>query len=127
MNVKTETFRIINIVDTTKIIVAFSLVVAALAVFYLFPEWPLAVRVLIIVAGVILAAITGMQTEKGRHIWDFVKDAQVEVRKVVWPTRDETLQTTLVVVVMVILVALFLWLLDLLYGWLTGYLLGHGG
>lgn len=127
MNVNTETFRIINIVDTAKIIVAVALVVAALAVFYLLPEWSLAVRVLIIVAGVILAALTGMQTEKGRHIWGFIKDAQIEVRKVVWPTRDETLQTTLVVVVMVVLVALFLWLLDLLYGWLTGFLLGHGG
>ena len=51
---------------------------------------------------------------------------QIEVRKVVWPTRQETIQTTLIVVVMVIIVAIILWLLDMFLGWSIGLLMGHG-
>ena len=51
----------------------------------------------------------GLQTEPGRNLWNFLQDAQVEVRKVVWPTRQETTQTTLLVIAVVILAALILW------------------
>ena len=113
--------------DTVKIIVALLIVVSATAAFYIYPELSLLIRVLVIMAALALSAVIGLQTEKGRLIWDFFKDAQTEVRKVVWPTRDETMQTTLVVVLMVIFIALFLWLLDLLLGWLIGVIMGHGG
>jgi len=72
----------------------------------------LLVRVLIgiVIAGVCLAV--ALQTSAGHSVWELAKEARVEIRRVVWPTRQETTQTTLIVVVMVILVALVLWLID---------------
>jgi preprotein translocase subunit SecE len=67
------------------------------------------------IAGVLVAAFTVgvvLQTEKGAAAWDLAKEARVEVRKVVWPTPQETTQTTLIVVGVVIVVALILWALD---------------
>jgi preprotein translocase subunit SecE len=71
-------------------------------------------------AGVLVAAFTvgvALQTEKGAWVWNLAKEARVEVRKVVWPTPQETTQTTLIVVGVVILVALILWALDSSLSW----------
>ena len=112
--------------DTLKIIAALLIIISATAAFYIYPELSLLIRVLVIMAAIVLSAVIGFQTEKGRQIWSFFGEAQIEVRKVVWPTREETLQTTLVVVLMVFFIALFLWLLDLLLGWSIGVIMGHG-
>ncbi len=81
----------------------------------------LSVNVLIrAVAGIGLAVVAigiALQTERGRAVWDLAKEARVEVRKVIWPTRQETTQTTMIVVVVVILVALMLWALDSGLSW----------
>ena len=74
-----------------------------------------------LVAAILLVAI---RTAAGRLAWSFAKSARQELRKVVWPTRQETVQTTLVVVVMVIIAALILWGLDKLFFWLIGWLTG---
>ena len=66
-------------------------------------------------AGVALAGLVvliALQTEKGYAAWNLAKEARVEVRKVVWPTRQETTQTTLIVVAVVLFVSLVLWGLD---------------
>ena len=71
-------------------------------------------------AGVLIAAVAigvALQTEKGAWAWDLAKEARVEVRKVVWPTTQETTQTTLIVVGVVIVVALILWGLDSGLSW----------
>jgi preprotein translocase subunit SecE len=71
-------------------------------------------------AGVVIAGVAfaiALQTEKGAFVWDLAKEARVEVRKVVWPTNQETAQTTLIVVVVVIFVALILWGLDSGLSW----------
>jgi preprotein translocase subunit SecE len=71
-------------------------------------------------AGVLVAAIAigvALQTEKGAWAWNLAKEARVEVRKVVWPTTQETTQTTLIVVGVVILLALILWGLDSSLSW----------
>jgi preprotein translocase subunit SecE len=71
-------------------------------------------------AGVLIVAVAvgiALQTEKGAWAWDLAKEARVEVRKVVWPTTQETTQTTLIVVGVVILVALILWGLDSGLSW----------
>ena len=67
------------------------------------------------VAGVAVAIV--YQTDLGRRAWSFVQDSRTEVRKVVWPTRAETVQTTLIVMALVLLVGIFLWLLDMLLAW----------
>ena len=74
-----------------------------------------------------IAAVAGMialQTAKGAAFWTLVKSSRTEIRKVVWPTRQETVQTTLIVVVFVLLVALMLWGLDSLLGWLVSLVIG---
>jgi len=112
--------------DTVKIVFSILLIVAATAAFYLFPQESTLLRVVGILAAVTIAALVSLQTSKGREIWSFIQGAQIEVRKVVWPTRQETVQTTLIVILMVIFVALFLWLLDMFLGWAVGALLGRG-
>lgn len=69
----------------------------------------------LVIAGVALAI--ALQTEKGAWVWNLAKEARVEVRKVVWPTTQETTQTTLIVVAVVIFVALVLWALDSGLSW----------
>lgn len=78
---------------------------------------------------VILAALVfiALQTAKGRSAWGFIKGARSELRRVVWPTRQETIQTTIIVVVMVVITALVLWGLDSLFMWLIGWFTGQRG
>ena len=67
----------------------------------------------------IVAGLIALQTTKGAAFWALVKGSRTEIRKVVWPTRQETVQTTMIVVVFVVLVALLLWGLDAFLGWLV--------
>ena len=71
-----------------------------------------------------LAGFIAAQTAKGREFVLFAKEAKLEVRKVVWPTRQETTQTTLIVVAVVLVMALLLWGLDSLLGWLVSLIVG---
>jgi preprotein translocase subunit SecE len=80
--------------------------------------------------GIVVAAIAiavALQTVQGQSAWNFIKGARVELRKVVWPTRQETLQTTLIVVLMVVVTALILWGLDSVFLWGVGWLTGQRG
>ena len=79
------------------------------------------------IAGVFIASAAvalAMQTEKGAAVWGLAKEARIEVRKVVWPTPQETSQTTLIVVVAVLFVALILWALDSTLSWGVKGILG---
>jgi preprotein translocase subunit SecE len=113
--------------DVLKWIAAAAVLIAGLAGFYYFGEHSTLLRVV----GVLLAAgasvAIAVQTEKGRGVWEFMRDSRTEVRKVVWPTRKETTQTTLIVLAVVVVVALIMWTLDTVLGALVRMLLGHGG
>jgi preprotein translocase subunit SecE len=98
--------------DVFKLVIAAAIVVAGLAAFYVYADYPLLYRVLGIVGAVIVATIIAFTTERGQNLASFMQDARTEVRKMVWPTRGETVQTTIVVFVVVILLALFLWIVD---------------
>ena len=125
MNLNAETTG--GTLDTIKLGLALLIAIAALVGFYFFADESLLYRVLGLLAAAGLSTSVAMQTEKGRHVWGYFQDAQIEVRKVVWPTRQETVQTTFIVIIMVILVAIILWLLDMFLGWSIGSLMGHGG
>ncbi len=84
-------------------------------------------RVLGLLAAVGVALAIIGQTERGRGMFGFLRETDVERRKVVWPTRDETLQTTLMVLVITIIVAILLFLMDSLFGWIVRRLIGAGG
>jgi len=80
-----------------------------------------------VVALLVLASIAvfiALQTSKGQSLVSLVKEARAEIRKVVWPTRQETTQTTLIVVAVVLVMALLLWGLDSLLGWLVSMIVG---
>ncbi|MBI2799005.1 MAG: preprotein translocase subunit SecE [Gammaproteobacteria bacterium] len=113
--------------DTAKLVFALALLVSALAAFYFFAEWPKLTRVVGLLVAIGIAVGVASQTVKGRSIAAFIGDAQIEVRKVVWPTRQETIQTTVVVMIVVVVAAIFLWLLDVLLGGLIQWLMGQKG
>jgi preprotein translocase subunit SecE len=112
--------------DTFKLVVALLILIAALVGFYFYADHDLLYRVIGLLAAVGISVAIALQTDKGREIWGYFHDAQIEVRKVVWPTRKETVNTTLLVIGMVIIVAMILWLLDMFLGWSIGALMGNG-
>ena len=67
---------------------------------------------LALVAIAVVAAFVAAQTERGRSIWTLMREARTEIRRVVWPTRQETTQTTMIVLVLVLIFSFILWLLD---------------
>jgi preprotein translocase subunit SecE len=113
--------------DTLKWVLSVGLLGAAIVGFYVYAEQSLLLRVVVLLAVAAISVAIAYQTEKGRLAWGFLRDARTEVRKVVWPTRRETGQTTLIVIVVVALVALILWVFDGLLTYLVRLLLGTGG
>ena len=113
--------------DTLKLISAAFILVVALVGFYYFSEHLLFVRVLGLLVALAVAAGIALTTEMGGDFLGFLQESRAEIRKVVWPSRTETLQTSLAVIVMVIVMGIFLWLLDMLLFWVVGLLTGLGG
>lgn len=85
---------------------------------------PILYRVIALLLLGALAVFVVLQTSKGQVFFALVKESRAEIRKVVWPTRQETTQTTLIVVAVVLVMALLLWGLDSLLGWLVSLIVG---
>jgi preprotein translocase subunit SecE len=83
-------------------------------------------RVIALLVIAAIAAFVALQTVQGAEFWKLAKEARIEIRKVVWPTRQEATQTTLIVFAFVLLMALILWGLDSLIGWLALRILDLG-
>lgn len=113
--------------DVMKWIAAAAFLAAGLVGFYYFAEHSTLLRVVGLLFAIGMSVAVAVQTEKGRSVWDFMRDSRTEVRKVVWPTRQETIQTTLIVMAVVALMAMIMWALDSLLGFLVSLLLGTGG
>ena len=112
--------------DLVKWIAGLALLVAAFAAFYLFPDESQLLRVVGLLVAAGLAGAIVYTTSRGRALWGFLRDARTEVRKVVWPTRTETLQTTGIVIVMVSALAVVMWGFDSLLSVAVKLLLGTG-
>ena len=113
--------------DTAKLIAAIVLVLGGIVAYYVLKSRPEAWASWVamfggIVAGVLLFAFSGY----GRRFWRFALESRVELRKVFWPTRQETMTTTLVVLVFVVIASTFFWLLDLLLASATRFFTGQG-
>ena len=98
--------------DKLKLILAVLIVAGGIGGFYYFGDKPDLIRVAVMLAAAVLAVIVIAPTAFGRNAWEFTKGARLELRKVVWPARKETMQVTLIVFVMVILVAIYMWVID---------------
>ncbi len=110
--------------DGIKWLIVVALVAAAVLGNSFYADQSLLYRVLGILALGAVAALVALQTAKGAAFWALVKGSRTEIRKVVWPTRQEAVQTTMMVVAFVVLVALFLWGLDSLLGWAASQFIG---
>ena len=124
----------VSVGDIVKQVFSIVFVVAGVAAFYYFStdhtyfkEVRLLYRVLGLVVIVLMALGMMLTTDLGRNVWSFVLESKQEVRKVVWPTREETMRTTLLVFAMVFIVGLILWLLDMFLFWGVRILTGQGG
>ena len=113
--------------DKVKIAAAIVIVVAGVAGYYVLASQPAWMRWLPVVGSLVLAAVVVAFSRYGIEFRRFVELARIELRKIVWPTRQETLQTTLVVFGFVVVAGLFFWLLDLVLAWATKAITGAGG
>ena len=105
--------------DKLKFALAVALVVAGVAGFYLLDGQPLVLRVLSVLAGLAIGGAVAWFTEPGRRFAVFVQEAITETKKVVWPTRKETMQMTGIVFVFVMVMAIFLWMTDKTLEWVV--------
>jgi preprotein translocase subunit SecE len=122
MNAKTEAKD--SRFDLLKWLLAVALVAVGVVGNQYYSAEPILYRVLALLAIAVVAAFVVLQTAKGQLFLGLAKEARVEIRKVVWPTRQETTQTTLIVVAVVLVMALLLWGLDSLLGWLVSFIVG---
>jgi preprotein translocase subunit SecE len=112
--------------DKIKLVVAVLLVFAGIAGFYLLKDSALILRVASVLAGLTLAALVAWMTAPGREFFAFAGESVAETKKVVWPTRKETVQTTGMVLAFVLVMAIFLWIVDALLVWGVKFLMGPG-
>lgn len=112
-----------------KFLFTFALLLMAVSVvgYYVYSEVHAVIRVLGLLAGLGVSVFLLSKTEKGRGWIHFLAQVKKEVQTVVWPTRQETIQMTLIVFVVVILMGIFLWLVDMFFLWAVQLLTGQGG
>jgi preprotein translocase subunit SecE len=113
--------------DTVKLAVAILLIVAGVVGYYVLGDQAAWLRWLTVAAGIALAAVVIAFSRYGTALKQFVTDSRVELRKIVWPNRQETGMTTLVVFVFLLIAGVFFWGLDLALAWATRALTGQGG
>lgn len=113
-------------VNKIKLLVAGLLLIAGIAGFYLLADSPTVVRILAVLAGLGASIAVLWTTPVGQQSLGFIGEAVVEARKVVWPTRKETIQTTLVVFALVVVMAAFLAVVDIGFAFMVQKLMGRG-
>ena len=111
--------------DKLKIAVAALLVAAGVAGFYFLGQSPMILRIVAVLAGLAAAAAMLWTSEPGKQFYAFAQESVTETKKVVWPTRKETLQTTGIVFAFMVVMALFLWVVDASLLWVVKKLLGQ--
>ncbi|ARS52104.1 MULTISPECIES: preprotein translocase subunit SecE [Kushneria] len=110
--------------DALKWAAAVVLVAVAVAGNVYFADQPMIYRVIGVVVLVVAALGIALTTSRGRELTSLARNAKKEIQRVVWPTRQETFQTTAIVLGAVVIVGLLLWLIDMFFGWLVSTLIG---
>lgn len=124
MNTKAETAP--GALDTVKLVAAVMVLLAGIVAYYWFSEASIIWRVLGMVAALAAGLAIAFQSAQGRQVWEFIQGSQIEIRKVVWPSQQETLNTTLMVLAFAVALALFFFLVDLALLEITQFLTGRG-
>jgi len=112
--------------NTVKLVVAILLVLAGVAGFYVLSSQAAWLRWLVVVGGIVLGGVVIAFSRYGTDLKQFVALSRIELRKIVWPTRNETGMTTLVVLGFVLVAGLFFWGIDLVLAWATQALTRQG-
>jgi preprotein translocase subunit SecE len=111
--------------DSALLVLSVLVLLVGITAYYWFDEQALAIRIGMVVAGLALCAGFAWFSWYGREFWQFAQASRIELRKVVWPSRDETVKTTYVVFIFTIVMGLFFWGLDWILTWLTRLLTGQ--
>jgi preprotein translocase subunit SecE len=111
--------------DTALMSVSILAVLVGIGAFYWFDEQALPIRIALVVAGLGVGAGLVWLSWYGREFWQFALAARVELRKVVWPDREETIKTTYVVFIFAVLMGVFFWGLDWVLTWITRLMTGQ--
>ncbi len=127
MSANDQTVTTTTGMDKAKLALAAGVFLAGVVGFYLLEGQSDLIRVIGMVAVAAVAIAIAMTSQPGRTFWAFAREARQELRRVVWPTRQESIQTTLIVLVMVFIVGLLLWLMDMFFMWGVGALVRPGG
>lgn len=112
-------------INKIKLLAAFLLFVAGIVGFYLLADKATILRILAVLAGVVASLLVFWATPQGQQVLGFVGESVAEARRVVWPTRKETVQTTLVVFVLVVVMAAFLAVVDIGFAYMVQWLMGR--
>ena len=110
--------------NKSYLMLSIGVLITGMILFYYFSDVRLFYRVVGIISVVIFSAFIAYQSDFGKLVYSYVTDSKVELKKVTWPTKQETTQTTLGVIFVVIVVGILLWLFDMLLGWAIGTLYG---
>ena len=111
--------------DSALLTLSILVLLAGIVAFYWYEEQALPLRIAMVVAGLVLGTGLAWFSWYGREFWQFAIASRVELRKVVWPGREETIKTTYVVFIFAIVMGLFFWGLDWVLTWLTRALTGQ--
>ena len=104
--------------DQWKTILAIAIVIAALALYYVNPlNFNTLTKVLITLVWFVIAGAVFIKSTQGDRFLHFLRETRIELRKVVWPTREETAKTTGIIMIAVVVVAIFLWIIDAFFTW----------
>ena len=125
MNSKVEQNRTASSADIAKYALALALVAAGVVGFYWFGEWPVALRGLLVIGGLVAGTLVFLTSFKGVQTREFLAESRFELRKVVWPTRQEAGRATLMIIIAVIVISLILAGFDLVIQWGVQWLLGR--
>jgi preprotein translocase subunit SecE len=112
MNAKVENNTSAGGADIVKYVLAVLLVIGGIVGFYWFADWATPLRSLLPLAGIIAGGAVFASTVKGRATLEYLSEARFELRKVIWPTRQETIRTTIVILIVVVLVSILLGVMD---------------
>jgi preprotein translocase subunit SecE len=114
-------------VDKIKLGFALLLLIAGIGGFYYLRDSAMVIRVIAVLSGIVLAGVVVWFTASGKRLYAFSRESAEETRKVVWPSRKETLQTTGIVFAFVLVMAIFLWMVDAGLLLAVRYLMGQEG
>ena len=120
MNAKTEAQEPTgSALDILKLLLAAGAIIGGMFGYYYYADWSLPLRVLLVLAGTAVGIALFFATMRGALLWKFIQGSRIEIRKVVWPSRQETTQTAIAVFVFTLVMGVFFWALDSLLLWVT--------